>query len=348
MPRSAQYVLLVLLTLPALAQASAPADPLFQENTVLEITIEAPWTTLLEERNDNDQLPAVLSYREADGTPRVLNVTVHAHGNYRRKPENCDFPPITLDFTGSENISGVFTGQKKLRFVNHCKRGSERYEQLVLREYLAYRLFNLFTPISYRARLFRITYVDSEGGNEEETSYAFASEHESRFAVRNDLEFLDLPRISVSQLDGTYLNLTSVYQFFIGNTDFSPVAGKPDEECCHNYALYSDSSGRHFAVPYDFDWAGLVNAPYAVPNPRFRIRNVRQRIYRGRCANNDHLDDTIESFREHRDAIYAVIESLDPLTDATTKQVSRYVDEFYKIIDKPSHIDRKIASQCIR
>jgi len=341
------YLLAILLLDPVSADPDSEADPLFRDDTVVEITIEAPWTTLIRKRSKKDKLPAVLSYMDQAGNTRRLDVTVHAHGNFRRDKHNCKFPPVTLGFDPSDTAGSLFQGQTSLRFVNHCRAGSERYEQLVLREYLAYRLFNPLTPYSYRARVFRIIYVDTEGKHDEPASYAFATEHESRMAERNDLEFLDIRRIAVEDLDGAYLNLTSVYQFFIGNTDFSPIAGADGEPCCHNYALYLTGNGRHLAIPYDFDMAGLVDAPYAFPNQRLKLKSVKQRLYRGRCPNNEHLSATLAAFRENRGSIYQLIGEVDAMTSKTREDVGQYVDEFYEIIDDPQRVQKELNDQCL-
>lgn len=340
---------LFLLALAAPAMASADSlmnDPLFLEDSVLNITLEAPWSRILEDRSTENSVPAVLKYKE-DGVQRKLDITVRAYGNFRRKPENCDFPPIALGFEGSDNSSGLFRGQTKLRMVNHCKDRSERYEQLVAREYLAYRMFNLFTPLSYRARLLQVTYADPQFPGDSESAMAFVTEHESRMAHRNDLEFLDLPRINARELDGEYLNLTSLYQYFIGNTDFSPVAGIPGEPCCHNYAIYAAKDGRHLAIPYDFDWAGMVDAPYAVPNSQLGLRTVKQRLYRGRCINNDHLDGTLAAFREKRGDIGRLVDNTQGMTSSTRKHVMRYLDDFYDTIDHQKALERNIRNKCI-
>jgi hypothetical protein len=39
-----------------------------------------------------------------------------------------------------------------------------------------------------------------------------------------------------------------------------------------------DSTARPVVVPYDFDYAGIVDAYYAVPNEGLEIENVRQRF----------------------------------------------------------------------
>ena len=44
---------------------------------------------------------------------------------------------------------------------------------------------------------------------------------------RFGLEDLEIGKTSVRSLDGAQLNLTSIFNFLVGNTDFSPVAGSP-------------------------------------------------------------------------------------------------------------------------
>jgi len=101
------------------------------------------------------------------------------------------------------------------------------------------------------------------------------------------------------------------------------------------------------AIPYDFDQSGLVDAPYAVPNENLRIRHVRQRLYRGRCVNNQYIADSIGKFRDNRDAIYALIGAQEGLDSKVRKNVVRYVDDFYEIIDEPRDVERQIIDRCI-
>jgi hypothetical protein len=134
----------------------------------------------------------------------------------------------------------------------------------------------------------------------------------------------------------------------IGNTDFSPIAGPPDDECCHNYVLFrKEATDPIFAIPYDFDQSGFVDAPYAVPAKPFRIRSVQQRVYRGRCVNNEFLAGSIQRFQDKRLEIYALINEQEGLTERTRNALTRYVDGFYKIIDSPSDLERYIADRCV-
>jgi hypothetical protein len=233
-----------------------------------------------------------------------------------------------------------------MKLVIQCDK-YDRYEQMVLREYLAYRILNTLTDTSFRVRLLRVRYFDTESDNESKTRYAFLIEHKKRLAARLDLEEIKIKKTTVAAIQPDLLNLTSIFQYLIGNTDFSPIAGPPGDECCHNYVLFGNEIDPIMAIPYDFDQSGLVNAPYAAPNERFRIRSVRQRLYRGRCANNEHVEASLSQFRDHRDAIYEKIAEQEGLESDVRKQLIRYVDNFYKLIDDPRDVQRKMLKKCV-
>jgi hypothetical protein len=141
--------------------------------------------------------------------------------------------------------------------------------------------------------------------------------------------------------------LTSVFEYLIGNTDFSPVAPSPYDECCHNYDMFRSDSDLLVAIPYDFDQAGFVNAPYAAPSAQFPIQSVRQRIYRGRCVNNEHLPASLQRFQDIRESIYAMLRDHEGLTSMTRKSLIAYVDGFYKVIDDPAKVERTLLEKCI-
>ena len=134
----------------------------------------------------------------------------------------------------------------------------------------------------------------------------------------------------------------------IGNTDFSPIAGPKGEDCCHNSTLLGNEGGPLYSIPYDFDMSGLVNAPYAKPDPRFSIRRVTQRLYRGRCVNNDLLPSTLQHFRDKRPEIEALIENQQELTPTTRRLILKYVDSFYGTINNPKAVKRRIVDECMQ
>jgi hypothetical protein len=340
-------IALLLASQIALALETGDPDPLFQDDSVIEITITAPMKTLLGERPNDHYLRGTLSYEDATGRILDFDVGVSTRGNYRRQSRVCPFPPLRINFKKSQVEGTLFHKQNKLKLVAHCRDNSDRYEQNIIKEYLAYRILNTLTDVSYRVRLARVTYRDSEHKDEDRVRYAFFIEHKKRLSRRLGLPEITTSRIKVADLQGPYSDLTSLFQYMIGNTDFSPIAGPEGEDCCHNSTLLGNEGEPVYAVPYDFDMSGLVDAPYAEPNERFRIKRVTQRLYRGRCAYIDNLEVSSKLFQDNREVIYGLIDQQEQLEDSTRKKVRKYVDRFFDVIDDPKKMHREISSQCI-
>lgn len=339
-------LLVTLAPYPA-AAADAPPWPLFETHDVLEVRIEAPLETLMDERNDTEYLPGTFAWTDATGVERVLDLEVRARGHYRRQKDVCDVPPIRLNFKKKQVAGTEFAGQDKLKLVTHCQNRRDQYEQYVLKEYLAYRIFNVLTDRSFRARLLRVTYVDTDGENETNTHHGILLEDDDLLAERLEAQVLEVPYTSVSELDPAYAALVSVFEYMIGNTDFSLIRGAKDEDCCHNIVLFAKESGGHLAIPYDFDFSGLVDAPYAEPNPKLRIKRVTQRLYRGPCEYNADVDAALASTREHRAAILEMVASLEGLDEGSRERASNFLGEFYEDIADAESVEDHIVSKCL-
>lgn len=330
----------------AIADTPAEPDPLFRSHDVLDIHITAPMSTLLDERPDEDYLPAKLSWFEPGGEQMTVDIGIRTRGNFRRQKQTCRFPPLRVNFRKSDVKGTLFHKQNALKLVTHCRDRSERYEQLLLKEYLIYRMLNVLTDTSYRVRLLRVRYTDTEGDDDDREAYGVFIEHAKRFGKRSGLEDLEVQRTRYDRLEPGYAALTAVFHFMIGNTDYSPIAGPEEDECCHNADLFADERGRAYPVPYDFDMSGMVNAPYAAPNERFGIRKVTQRLYRGYCVHNASLSGAAQTFKDRRDAIYALVDGESHLSARTAKQMRKYLDSFYDVIDDRKDFGRDIIDAC--
>ena len=342
-------VALMFLSLQAApAHASNSPDPLFTSDELLRVTITAPITTLMRDRPMEEYLAGKFQYREADGNVVEFDIGVRTRGRFRRRVETCDFAPLRINFKKSETEGTLFDKQDKLKLVTHCDSRSPRYQQSVVSEYLAYRILNLLTDISFRARLLEVTYIDVDRENRASVSYAIFIEHQDRMAKRIDTPTVEIPRmITVPSLNPEYAGLTVLFQYFLGNTDFSQIATAPGENCCHNHELYGRDGEKMYSVPYDFDMTGFVNAPHAQPNSRFGLRSVRQRLYRGRCVHNDYLAAAVVKFGEQRDAIYALVDSQEQLTKSTRRSQERFVDGFFKDIESDKDIQKNLMDDCL-
>ena len=330
----------------AFAQEIGEPDPLFRSNDVLDVRITAPLRTLLSDRPFEEELPATFQYTNEAGTPVAFDIQVRTRGRFRRQEHICRFPPVRVNFKRSQVKGTLFHKQDKVKLVTHCE-SSSRYQQVLLREYMVYRVFNVLHDASFRVRLLRITWIDNERDNREMVHFGFLIEHRDRLAKRLDMPVVDVTRTKTTNLDPAYTNITSMFHYMIGNTDFSPIQGAKDEYCCHNHILFGVEGQPWLSVPYDFDQSGFVDAPHAGPNPRFKLRNVRQRLYRGRCVFNSQLSETIDLFQAKRAAIDEMIETTPGATNATKKYVRSYLERFYKTLESDKRINKEFVKACI-
>ncbi len=327
--------------------ADDSAPPLFSDDSVLEIRIEAPLTTLVRERSDTEYLDGFAYYTDATGAERQLDLKLRTRGRYRRKSETCPFPPVRLNFRKEQVEGSVFDGVDKLKLVTHCRNSSDAYEQNVLKEYLAYRIFNLLTDYSLRVRLLRIEYVDSENNDKSETRFAFLIEDDDLFADRVGAPPVKLPYTAYERLDSAQATLVAVFQYLIGNTDFSMIAGAKDDNCCHNIALFTVGEDRYLPVPYDFDFAGLVNARYAEPNPALSIKRVTSRLYRGQCSFNSHVDDTVAQVLAQRASVHDTLARVPGMDERTRKNATRYLEGFFDEMAESRNVENQMVKRCL-
>ncbi len=320
-------------------------DPLFSGDDTLEIEVEGPFDFLARERPDEEEAPGKLRFLNADGETLEFDVQIRARGNWRRNPEICDFPPLRINFKKSQTDDTLFDKQDKIKLVTHCN-DTKSYAQAVVSEYLAYRIYNILSDYSFRVRLVNMIYVYTDRSRSL-NSYAVFIEHKDRLGKRIDGEPVQTERVPIGSIYPDNLSLASVFQYFIGNTDFSPVASPPDEDCCHNQALFTSEEGPYRTIPFDFDQTGLVDAKHAAPNPRFGISTVKVRLYRGRCVNNELLPATLQHFQDKRAEIEALIENQPELTPVTRRNMLKYVDSFYDVIDKPRRVKYRITDNCL-
>ena len=334
----------LLISAAANAQEMAPQAPLFTAHSVLDVRIEAPLKTLLKERSDEDYLDGSFAFSGAAGGERSFDLKLRTRGRYRRQRSTCPFPPVRLNFAKGQVEGTLLAGQDKLKLVTHCNTRRKNSEQLVLREYLAYRILQTLTDASFSARLMRINWVDTEGGDPI-TRYGFVIEDADDIGARIGMEKVETAGLSYKMLNRQHSNLIIVFEFLVGNTDFSLIRGPANDDCCHNAVPFSGPD-RIYSVPYDLDFAGLVNAPYAEPNPILKIRSVTTRLYRGRCANNAILPETLSYVIDRKAAIYALLDELPDLDARNRSQVIKYLDSFFDVVEDPRKTQRELIRKC--
>ena len=344
-PHSSLTVLAATMFLLA-GTAAADNAPLFESHTTLQVRIEAPISTLRRDRSEDEYLEGKFLYVDAAGVQQSLDLKLRPRGRFRKQREICNFPPLRLNFRKKQVRDTLFDGQDKLKLVTHCKNSSENYEQNLLQEYLAYRIFNSVTDQSFRVRLMQVTYADTDRDGAERTGYAFLIEDDDSVADRLGMQASKIRKLRYEQLDADQTVLFTIFQYMIGNTDFSAVLGSRDDYCCHNAILLTNGIGKFVAVPYDFDFSGIVDAPYAAPGKQFKIKSVKQRVYRGLCTHNEMVQDTIEGFQEQDPAIRRLINELDGMSSGTRSTTQTYIDGFYEDVSSPERIQQNMIKEC--
>ncbi len=321
----------------AVDTTAAPGPLLFQATAPLELTIRADFGAIAKERGTTrHDHPGTLSYIAPAGDTVRLDVKLRTRGHFRLS--RCQYAPLKVDFDKDKVGGTVFAGQNGLKLVGPCRSGRS-YANYLLEEYLLYRVYNLLTDMSFKARLLRVTYVDPTTRDAPDTRYGFFIEEEDRMARRNRATVFKTPGVNQGETDPTQMGLVAVFQYFIGNTDWSVGA-------LHNIVVLQDSVGVFYPVPYDFDWSGVISTPYAQPDPRLGIRIVRQRLYRAECRSAETLAPLFARFIAHKDAISALYRDLEGLEPKRVEQALDYYDEFYRTITSVGDTRREFMTTC--
>jgi len=314
-------------------------EPLFGGDDVLDVDLRGPLAETLDDRTARSAREFTLT---VGGTEIPVSVRVRG----RSRAEICSFPPLRLDIEPGAATGTLFAGQDKLKLVTHC-RGVPGYDQNVLEEYAAYRMFAMLSEIAYRPRLLRIRYFDTERpGKDPQVRYGFLIEPAAKLADRVGGEFARVPHVVKSRLNQQQAALVFVFHYMIASTDWSLVTSGSDKYCCHNIDLVTLDDALYL-VPFDFDLSGLVAPKYARRDATQGVRAVRNRRYRGYCIDSALLVDALQSLLENEAAFQSVLHAL-PGTDAReTRRRSDFLARFYRDIGDPAARATKLDRQCV-
>ena len=316
------------------SESEVNAQKFFTDPEVLRFTLSINYLELLKDRGDEREYhKAVVTYKDENGAIVAVDAKVMVRGNHRRNPAICRFPPLTLNFSRKTTANTWFQEVNKLKLVTHCLG-----DDYLLREYLIYKLYNFLTDYSFRVRLCQIDYIDVESKRKTESKYAFLIEDDKQMAQRNKATLI--PRnlfITMDKTNPQVMARLALFQYLIGNTDWSVPYR-------HNIKLLDvGETSAPIPVPYDFDYCGLVGAPYAVPPPELGITSVRQRLYRGYHFPEEVYAGAISSLNSQRDNLYNIYQQSPLLDKSYRKQTLNYFDSFYKTINTPKNFQNSIV-----
>jgi hypothetical protein len=301
----------------------------FEDTSIINATISTDFIKILRRKEKIGlKFPANFSAKLPDGTTIDEPIVLEVRGHSRRAI--CYLPPLKVVFKGDK--TSVLKPLGSLKLVSQCYT-SEIGEKYLLSEFLIYKMYNLFTDMSFRVRLLNLKLVDSSGKKKTITEYAYLIEDIKEVAKRNNCIY-SKDEVDPRRTDDRQMTIAAIFEYMIGNTDWGVIVN-------HNTRLLlpkADTAKRPFIVPYDFDFSGLVNTTYAIPNPKLDIENVRQRLYRGFPEPIEVVNGVVDIFKNQKNNIYSLINNFHLLSVKSKKELTEYLDGFFELINNPKKV----------
>lgn len=301
--------------------ATASIFDLIAHQEMVSVSIEGDINFLRENKRSKKEVKAILSFTDASGSEREFNTHITIRGKYRRMFSE-GVPPLRLDFKKKDLEKAGLAKYDDLKMVTMFHEDQDEAYQTLIKEYLAYKLYNKITDLSYRVQLIEVSFIDSNT-NKTSKEYGFLIEDGAQFADRYQLTRIeDVQNIDQTKYDKSQLETLAVFQYMIGNGDWNLNMSK-------NIKLY-EKDGVIIPVPFDFDFCGMVDASYAVPNNIHNIKNVKERVYLGGVDNVDDLSDVFEVFKSKKDEMIQILSDCKFLSKENRKITSEYILSFYE------------------
>jgi hypothetical protein len=288
-----------------------------EEQSVTSIELHVNFDTLEAFRKKEGEVAAKVI---ADG--QVLDLDVSVRGRFRRR--TCTMPPLKLQFKKSNLRAFGLNTHNDFKLVTHCTEGEEGQDAL-LREQLAYELYNTVNPTaSFRTRLLSVTYVNTVD-NSTVTSYAILIEDTDELRERMGMEMKNCDDCySLPAAQVTNAETIGLFQYMIGNSDFSTTMVR-------NLKMMRAPDGSTVAVPYDFDFSGMVNASYASGFPHLGETKVTDRtlIWEYSDAAPDFYQAK-QYFLDMEEELMGQVAGFDQMSGKSKREISKYLKTFFK------------------
>jgi hypothetical protein len=311
-------------------------DTLFLSDDVINIEIRSDFSAIQKNRMEEPvYFDGEIKYHDQNGKEIKLPVRVEARGNFRRNPANCHFPPLAINFKKSQTRGTLFENQDKLKLVTPCQ-----FDNDVIEEYLVYKMYNSITDQSFRVRLVKVLYFDTGKNKRLFVHHSFFIEAETKAALRCNAVISKKPKTPFDLEREGYRRL-SIFQFMIGNKDWFVSSGK-------NMVIMqpSDSTLPYFTIPYDFDFAGFVNAEYTKPKGIPDEMLSERRVFKGICYTPDEFEKEFSYFYKQKPVFEGIIKNMDLLPKYTRNTDVKYIDEFYDMLSDRKMIIQEFLNVC--
>lgn len=319
--------LLLCFTFMTAQSASKSIFDQFYDNDIIELTLKTDLTRLIEDRRSEEYQEAEMTFSGQNGIEETHRLKIKSRGKFRRKV--CQFPPVKLNFSKSQLKTYGYIGKyDKLKLVTHCLDAKGVGNENVIKELLAYKMYSELSGYSFRVQLIAINYVDFEGRYPKLKRYGFLIEDTDEMAARlGGEECEDCLNVPSSDFVTATENEMAVFQYMIGNEDWSTTMVR-------NVKLVRmKEDGKVIPVPYDFDFSGMVDASYALPNSDYGLLDVKQRIFLGNKVGEDTLISTLKKFIDKKEVFYQTVSSNKLLNRPSRNYITTYLDSFYEEIE---------------
>ena len=199
---------------------------LMHYSDALAVTLESDFEYLKANRRSEDYQKARIFFKDETGKEQAWNLKVRLRGNFRRV--FCtDIPPLKLKFKKSELAVAGLAEFNDMKLVTYCTSNRQEAYELLMKEYLAYELYNELSDNSYRVQLLNITYKDANTGKKTR-QWGFLIEDTAQLRHRmggaEKVETVyNLPMERFSEKDR---KLVALFEYIIGNSDWSFMMGK--------------------------------------------------------------------------------------------------------------------------
>ena len=298
-------------------------DVMTQSN-ILEVTLIFNVQELIDDRKTDKKHPGRLTFKDKTGIFQNWKIDVEPRGVFRRY--NCpEMPPIKLNFKKSDLKKKGLSKFDDFKIVTHCMEEYEDAKAVVLKEYLAYKYYNLITKNSFRVQLLKINYVDVNSGIIRH-HFGFIIEDFAHLRDRVGAKKCTNPiGITNENIDRDAYKKMALFQYMIGNTDWSL------RQVRNIKVMLLDE--KYVVIPYDFDFAGLVLAPYARVNADYDLSSLRERVYLGFEEDLEYMESVKKRFKKKKGKFRRRTKHLVFLHKAHKNSVLVYLKSFYKNIN---------------
>ncbi|MEO1263270.1 MAG: hypothetical protein AAFZ15_30960 [Bacteroidota bacterium] len=289
-----------------------------------EIDVKADLSMLIKNKLASDEyIQGKFTYETKDGVQQTLPMRIKCRGRFRRL--KCEFPPLKLKFKKDDLAAHGLNEFNEMKLVTHCMGEKEVSRDLVIRELLAYKIFNILSENSLRAQLVKVNYLNTGGRPKKMKGWGILIEDSDELAYRMKGEKFWRMGIPVDSFDLRQEQITAMFNYMIGNADWSSHMARNLE--------FIKTGDRIKIVPYDFDFAGMVMAPYAVPNADVGQQLLTDRVYLGHDHPEAIMAETIQHFRDKKSAVLNKVKETKLLTPVARKEVYDYLESFFNTIN---------------